>query len=688
MPSSSTDASKALRAGIDGLAGEIDKFHRHVKNTLESASYAQKEDKKVELYKISLQYDNELESLFERFEDAFPSNADDPSGVRHGELKRLRFLHERLGDIMDRVEPDTTTDQISQQEDNYAGVDDDVAGEISPLSSDEGPQRRVEGQEDSGSQSMRRNDSFKGEASYIETRQLDSIMALYDYRALDEEELTFKKGEVMQLIDTSEGEWWFACNNKGDEGYVPSNYVKVVKRGEVFGESSETDSEYASPVLDTTGPRVGADTSGSPKGFAKLKQAFKKQTPADVLRAFGAMPSGFRPSTLGQLLSSGDKYWPSTALLPRLDSSGQAFKDIFLDNTSAMVRLQSVFINRFFHVIEAKRIPKPGVGVKVLGRSLKVCLFDKTKFIGNVHIFRAFGNNDNDNWQFDKGSFFNNVASQNNALIRTNCKNTNLSLLLELCFTYVRESSNEEGEMSCGWAILPLFVDGNLIESKTYVLKLRGGTPYEPGVPLDGTNLRADSTNPWERLIGANKMPRIYVRLSNFSRTYSVLSQTLPETIVCSTASMKVMSLYREVMADALLKNVPNPGYKGPRYNPVMQVFPHVCNQKDILESLTQIWNVQFSKLKRSQKRNPEVVKKLFKDVLLQKIWPLVYAADLKPSSVGQLEVEQERSDYMTAFLQNTPTDVLCSNRHTYRPFHIDEVSYSILDSCNYIIQQ
>ena len=41
-----------------------------------------------------------------------------------------------------------------------------------------------------------------------------------------DEDLSFKKGEHMYIINDTQGEWWFARSHATKlEGYIPSNYV-------------------------------------------------------------------------------------------------------------------------------------------------------------------------------------------------------------------------------------------------------------------------------------------------------------------------------------------------------------------------------------------------------------------------------------------------------------------------------
>ena len=56
------------------------------------------------------------------------------------------------------------------------------------------------------------------------------FVALYDYDARTDEDLSFKKGEHLEIINDTQGDWWFArSKTTKQEGYIPSNYVAKLK---------------------------------------------------------------------------------------------------------------------------------------------------------------------------------------------------------------------------------------------------------------------------------------------------------------------------------------------------------------------------------------------------------------------------------------------------------------------------
>ena len=56
------------------------------------------------------------------------------------------------------------------------------------------------------------------------------FVALYDYQARTNEDLSFKKMDLLEIINDTQGDWWFArSKSTRAEGYIPSNYVAKVK---------------------------------------------------------------------------------------------------------------------------------------------------------------------------------------------------------------------------------------------------------------------------------------------------------------------------------------------------------------------------------------------------------------------------------------------------------------------------
>ena len=56
------------------------------------------------------------------------------------------------------------------------------------------------------------------------------FVALYDYDARTNEDLSFKKLDILEVLNDVQGDWWYARSRRTrDEGYIPSNYVARYK---------------------------------------------------------------------------------------------------------------------------------------------------------------------------------------------------------------------------------------------------------------------------------------------------------------------------------------------------------------------------------------------------------------------------------------------------------------------------
>lgn len=59
---------------------------------------------------------------------------------------------------------------------------------------------------------------------------LEYVRALYDFTGSDAEDLPFKKGEILIILEKPEEQWWSAKNKDGRVGMIPVNYVEKLAR--------------------------------------------------------------------------------------------------------------------------------------------------------------------------------------------------------------------------------------------------------------------------------------------------------------------------------------------------------------------------------------------------------------------------------------------------------------------------
>ncbi|CAG9854909.1 unnamed protein product [Phyllotreta striolata] len=83
------------------------------------------------------------------------------------------------------------------------------------------------------------------------------FVALYDYDARTDEDLSFRKGEHLEILNDTQGDWWLARSKRTrQEGYIPSNYVAKLKsiEAEPFSEIQIRERAPAPPA------KTGAST--------------------------------------------------------------------------------------------------------------------------------------------------------------------------------------------------------------------------------------------------------------------------------------------------------------------------------------------------------------------------------------------------------------------------------------------
>ncbi|VDO08326.1 unnamed protein product [Rodentolepis nana] len=92
-------------------------------------------------------------------------------------------------------------------------------------------------------------------------KETDIVIAKFDYKATDSQELDIQKGEKLTLMDDTQ-HWWKVMNSFGNVGYVPSNYVKRSKHG-LFSSLRNTLGRRKSRT-DLSMPAAGTSTGGRP----------------------------------------------------------------------------------------------------------------------------------------------------------------------------------------------------------------------------------------------------------------------------------------------------------------------------------------------------------------------------------------------------------------------------------------
>ncbi|XP_072626378.1 nephrocystin-1 isoform X3 [Canis lupus baileyi] len=473
----------------------------------------------------------------------------------------------------------------------------------------------------------------------------------------------------------------FTAQQAGDLTFKPYN------KEEGQDTSEEEDSEEDVEVGEQTagGEEVKQRTDSH---WSAVQKAISEQiNTVDVLTTMGAIPAGFRPSTLFQLLEEGNQFRASYFLQPELTPSQLAFRDLMWDAKTGTIRSRPSRVSFILTLWSCKMIPLPGTSIQVLSRHVRLCIFDGNKVLSNIHTVRA-------TWQSKKPktwTFSPQVTGilpcllDGDCFIRSNSSSPDLGILFELGISYIRNSTGERGELSCGWVFLKLFdASGIPIPAKTYELFLNGGTPYEKGVEVDPSVSRRAYGSVFHQMMTMRRQPQLLVKLRSLNRRSRDLLSLLPETLIGSMCTIHLLIFYRQILGDVLLKDRTSMQSADLISNPVLATFPKLLEQPDMMDALRSSWAEKESTLKRSEKRDKEFLKAMFLLVYHDCVVPLLHSTLLPPFRWAEEETEAARWKVIADFLKQNQENggalqALLSPDGVHEPFDISEQTYDLL---------
>ncbi|XP_078300869.1 nephrocystin-1 isoform X3 [Panthera onca] len=472
----------------------------------------------------------------------------------------------------------------------------------------------------------------------------------------------------------------FTAQQAGDLTFKPYNKEEGQDSSE---EGSEEDTEVGDQTAEGAEVKQRTDSH-----WNAVRKAISEQiNTIDVLTTMGAIPSGFRPSMLFQLLEEGNQFQASYFLQPELTPSQLAFRDLMWDAKAGTIKSIPSRVSFILTLWSCKMIPLPGTSIQVLSRHVSLCLFDGNKVLSNIHTVRA-------TWQPKKPktwTFSPQVTGilpcllDGDCFIRSNSSSPDLGILFELGISYIRNSTGERGELSCGWVFLKLFDAGGLpIPAKTYELFLNGGTPYEKGVEVDPSVSRKAHGNVFHQMMMMRRQPQLLVKLRSSNRRSRNLLSLLPETLIGSMCSIHLLIFYRQILGDVLLKDRMSMQSADLISNPVLATFPKLLEQPDMMDALRSSWAEKESTLKRSEKRDKEFLKAMFLLVYHNCMVPLLHSTLLPPYRWAEEETEAARWKVITDFLKQNQDgegglQALLSPHGVHEPFDISEQTYDFL---------
>ncbi|XP_068828907.1 nephrocystin-1 isoform X1 [Capricornis sumatraensis] len=665
--------SQELKQQVDGLL-----FESQLKGALEASKRREMYQRCIQLKQAIDENKNALQKLKKADEPAPVGNYYQKKEEEHNLLDKLTHQLQELAVSISR-ENVTEAGALTEREEEENSAEEDEEEDDDDDEEEESEESRGEDEEAEEEEEEKQEGDSHPEAASGE------YVALGDFTAQQVGDLTFKKGEILCIIKKNPDGWWMAKNAKGNKGLIPKTYLEPCNKEEGQASSEEGSEEDTEVGDETAGAEVKPRTDSH---WSAVRKAISEQiNTVDVLTAMGAIPAGFRPSTLFQLLEEGNQFRASYFLQPELTPSQLAFRDLIWDAKTGSIRSRPSRVSLILTLWSCKVIPLPGVSIQVLSRHVRLCLFDGSEVLSNIHTVRA-------TWQPKKPqtwTFSPQVTGilpcllDGDCFIRSNSSSPDLGILFELGISYIRNSTGERGELSCGWVFLKLFdTTGIPIPAKTYKLFLNGGTPYEKGVEVDPSVSRRAHGSVFHQLMTMRRQPQLLVKLRSLNRRSRNTLSLLPETLIGSMCCVHLLIFYRQILGDVLLKDRMSLNSADLISNPVLATFPKLLEESDIMDALRSSWAEKESTLKRSEKGDRELLKAAFLLVYHDCALPLLRSALLPPSRWAEEETEAARWKGIADFLkQNQENEgalqVLLSPEGVHEPFDISEQTYDFL---------
>ncbi|NXM57243.1 NPHP1 protein, partial [Illadopsis cleaveri] len=385
----------------------------------------------------------QLKKLMEENTNALHAlkKADEPAPVgnysqrKEEEEKLLLKLSQQLQKLLLVLDQDNVTK-------NYPGDEEHKKG---PRAEDGNEEEEESEDEESEEEDTEEEDEEK----LLDNPNVRECVAVGNFDAQQEGDLTFVKGEILLIHDKKADGWWVAENSKGERGLVPRTYLavelgrnqalchfkcefQVPKEEEESHEESEEHIEVVDETADGTEIKKRTDSHWS------AVRAITENDTVEVLTTTGAVPAGFRPSMLFQLLEEGEEFRASYYLQPELTPSQLAFKDLVWNSERNTIHPRPTRVSLIVTLCSCKMIPFPGTGVRVLSRHVRLCLFDGSRVLSNIHTVRATWLPKNpQTWTFSP-RVMGILPSllDGDSFVRSNSLSSDIGILFELGITY------------------------------------------------------------------------------------------------------------------------------------------------------------------------------------------------------------------------------------------------------------
>jgi len=93
-------------------------------------------------------------------------------------------------------------------------------------------------------------------------------LALFDFQATQSDELSFKRGDIIKVLDMRTDQNWYTAERHGEEGLVPKPYIELKAHDWWHGKTSRAEAERILRVNGGDGSFLVRDSEANPGDFS------------------------------------------------------------------------------------------------------------------------------------------------------------------------------------------------------------------------------------------------------------------------------------------------------------------------------------------------------------------------------------------------------------------------------------
>ncbi|CAB3411450.1 unnamed protein product [Caenorhabditis bovis] len=396
----------------------------------------------------------------------------------------------------------------------------------------------------------------------------NAFIVLKDLPPSADGDLAIREGEILKILETRSDGWWMAENVNGDRGMVPKTYLKHLqistqrtKASKRLGVRDSVFQAAALPVVNETEPVAPIDATADNETMDAVSKWIGKKV-----------------DCLGDALRVDHHLSYACHLAPRLSHSNIAFHDLFWNYQHDQVRKRAIRISKVLRLVRIEGMPSNCTKALV-----RIALLDESKKLGrqivsNVHTIQAKVKGTT--WNFaNKQEHVDSGIELADALIRSNYALPNVVLVIEASMIIKQNSSNSGFiEKSLGVHKIPL-LDQNgqpAVVSRTYVEHLLLESIFPPRERQHEEHTR-----------------RIFFKVMDVPKDKIHFVDSMPDVIIFNIAYLPFFYYYRRRAGTILIRDNMNALSSEMVSDPLLAVFPAICEQHDILDAMLDLWSAK-----------------------------------------------------------------------------------------------